>query len=194
MKINGYEIGPKADLRWATLRGAILCEANLRWADLRGANLRGANLSWANLRGANLSGADLSGANLSGADLSGADLSGADLSGANLYGADLSRANLYGANLYGANLYGANLYGANVIVGGLRSDGYQFFAYKKEDGSIMIKAGCRYFSIGEARKHWHRTREETQLGYESQALVTCLEACARAAGWFEAKAKEEAQS
>jgi hypothetical protein len=46
MKINGYEIGPKADLSEA---------------DLSEADLIGANLSWANLSGANLSLADLSG-------------------------------------------------------------------------------------------------------------------------------------
>ena len=54
MIVNGYEIKP---------------EANLKWADLSGAYLIGANLKWANLGEAYLSGADLSGADLSGADL-----------------------------------------------------------------------------------------------------------------------------
>jgi hypothetical protein len=66
----------------------------------------GANLSEANLSEANLSEANLSGADLSGADLSGADLSGAILGGADLTGADLSGANLYGAELNGAGLPG----------------------------------------------------------------------------------------
>ena len=47
--INGYDIGP-----YANLRGADLQWANLRGADLQGANLQGANLQWANLQGADL--------------------------------------------------------------------------------------------------------------------------------------------
>ena len=88
-KVNGYVIGPGADLFGANLRGADLREANLFGANLSGANLRGANL-----REANLGGADLREANLSGADLSWADLCEADLRGAYLSGADLSRADL----------------------------------------------------------------------------------------------------
>ncbi len=67
--VNGYQIGPGADLEGANLEFAIL---------------DGANLSGANLSGANLSGADLTEAILDGADLRGADPSGADLTGANL--------------------------------------------------------------------------------------------------------------
>ena len=64
MNINGYEIGPYANLRDANLSGADLGGADLRGADLRYANLSGANLRYADLRGANLSGADLGGADL----------------------------------------------------------------------------------------------------------------------------------
>ena len=73
--VNGYSIGPNADLSGA---------------DLRDANLSGADLSGAYLRDANLSGADLSGADLSDAYLIGAILRDANLSGANLYSANLS--------------------------------------------------------------------------------------------------------
>ena len=104
MTVNGYEIGPKADLQGADLRGA-----NLRGANLRGANLWGANLQRANLWGANLWGANLQEANLQGANLQEANLQEASLQGANLWGASLQGANLRGANLQGANLQAANL-------------------------------------------------------------------------------------
>jgi len=107
MKVNGYEIKPKANLSGTDLFGADLSRANLFWADLSGANLSGTDLF-----GADLSRADLTGANLTGANLSGADLSGANLFRANLSGADLSGANLSEANLSGADLFGANLSGA----------------------------------------------------------------------------------
>ena len=75
--VNGFLIGPGANLYGADLRGA-----NLYWAKLEGANLRGANLYGANLDGANLYGADLQGADLQGANLQWANLQGADLEGA----------------------------------------------------------------------------------------------------------------
>jgi hypothetical protein len=68
---------PRANLRYADLRGANLSDADLRGADLRGANLGGAYLGGADLRGAYLGGANLSDADLSGANLSDAYLSGA---------------------------------------------------------------------------------------------------------------------
>ena len=77
--VNGYIIGPGANLSEANLT-----DANLSGADLSDAVLSDAVLFGADLFGANLYGADLSGANLSGADLTGADLSGAELNGAGL--------------------------------------------------------------------------------------------------------------
>ena len=97
--------------------------------------------------------------------------------GASLYGANLS-----GADLYGANLSGAKLSGANLIVGGQRSDGYRFLGYKTDTG-LMVQAGCRYLSAKDAKLHWRKTRKGTPLGKESLALVDCLVACAKAAGW-----------
>ena len=117
--VNGYNIGPGADLRRANLSNADLSFASLSGADLSNADLsnadlRDAFLAEANLYGADLSGADLSFANLEGADLTGADLSGASLSGADLSNADLSNADLRDAFLAEANLYGADLSGANL--------------------------------------------------------------------------------
>ena len=175
-------------LKW--LRG----EAGGQKANLYGANLSGANLTGANLTGADLTGADLTRAKLSGANLTRAKLSGANLYGANLYGANLSRANLTGAdltgadltgaNLSGANLSGASLSGANLIVGGTRSDGYQFLLIKEGDGVLRVNAGCRRFTIANGRDHWERTRGGTRLGHESQALLDHLERMASIAGWL----------
>lgn len=88
------------------------------------------------------------------------------------------------ANLSGANLIGADLRGANLIIGGQRSDGYRFLAYREKDGRVFIRAGCRYFTLDDARDHWTRTRGGTPLGAESHALVDHLEAMARIAGWL----------
>jgi hypothetical protein len=148
----------------AYLIGANLIGADLRGADLRGADLRGADLRGAYLRGADLRGADLRGAYLRGADLRGADLRGADLIGADLIGADLS----------GAYLRGAKINNDKTAIGILRratrADGWEFFLWHCEDG-FYIKAGCRFFTLEEGRKHWETTRAGTPLGDETQDIL-----------------------
>jgi hypothetical protein len=117
--------------------------------------------------------------NLTKTSSAGADLPWADLLEANLSGADLSRANLSGADMSRANLSRANL---RVI--GVRSDSYIFHLYRHEDGALMLRAGCRYFSLTDARAHWAATRAGTPLGEESLALVDHAERMAKIAGWL----------
>ncbi len=151
--------GSLADLRWADLREADLREANLRGADLRGANLRWADLREANLREADLRGANLRGANLRGANLRWANLCRANLREANLRGADLRWADLHEANLHGADLRGADLRGANLrgatgwIPLSETDHGYLVGASWHGD-HWQIQAGCRNFTVAEARAHW----------------------------------------
>ena len=114
-------------------------------------------------------------ANLSGANLNGADLSNATLSRATLYRANLSGANLNGANLSNAYLNGANLSSARGIIRvGPASDGYEFFGVQR-DGAVWIKAGCRWFTANDARKHWQETRADTPLGRERMRFVDLIE-------------------
>jgi hypothetical protein len=141
------------ELQKAIASGANLILANLIGADLRGSDLSGSNLRWANLSGADLSDANLSGANLILANLSDANLSGSDLSGSNLRWANLSGSNLRGADLSRANLSWADLSGADLKclpVGDPR--GYRPVATWCEGWFIF--AGCRRFTIAEARAHW----------------------------------------
>jgi Pentapeptide repeats (8 copies) len=177
----------------ANLRGANLSSADLRYANLSSADLRYANLSSADLRGvdlrhADLRGADLHNADLRGADLHNADLRYADLRGANLHSADLRGSDLRGSDLYSANLHDADLSGADlgkqwIIWGPVRSDNYAFFLQRlTQDSEPMVKAGCRYFTIPEARLHWQTTRGGTPLGVETFAILDCLEALAAARG------------
>jgi uncharacterized protein YjbI with pentapeptide repeats len=139
--VNGYLVGPYANLTGADLTGA----------DLSGADLSGANLSGATLDGvisgnrSKVQGEVLRGgifvtlfsgptlpdgwmllnhylvgpkAILTNAKLAGQDLNGADLSGANLNGADLTNVTSgdtpKGVNMYGAKLIGAELEGADL--------------------------------------------------------------------------------
>ena len=91
-----------------------------------------------------------------GADLRGADLRGADLRGANLRGANLRGANLRDANLRYADLPDADLRGAKGIRVLHCNDprGYRPIAQESSDGAWIIYAGCRRFTVDEARAHW----------------------------------------
>ena len=139
-----------------------------------GLAVRAAVKSGANLYGANLSGADLSGANLSGADLSRADLSGAYLSGADLSGADLSEADLSEASLPRTCL----------VDGGQRSDGHRFVGWVR-GGALMIRAGCRNFTLAQYRAH-NSTRDDAALRYETAAILDHIERVAIVRGLWSA--------
>jgi len=48
---------------------------------------------------------------------------------------------------------------------------------------IRITAGCRYFTLDEAREHWLAARGGTKLGDESLALIDHLERMAKLQNW-----------
>lgn len=125
--------------------GAYLGGAYLGGVDLRGAYLGGANLRGADLRGAYLRGADLDGAYLDGADLGGADLGGAKIRDGVTINALARRAT--------------------------RSDGYEFLLLDTSVGWRVL-AGCRFFDIDGAWRHWEATRGGTALGDESLDILT----------------------
>lgn len=109
--VDGYLLGPGADLRNASLGsynlgGINLADSDFSYANLFQANLRYADLTGARLTGANLVQADLSNARLVVADLSQADLSNSYLSDTNLSGAELYRTTLTGAYMRFTNLEG----------------------------------------------------------------------------------------
>ena len=137
-------------------------------------------------RCADLTGADLTGAHLWGADFTGADLTGADLTGAHLWGADLT-----GAELAGAKLTGAELTGASGILTAGPCDTWMIYAVRWNDGP-RIAAGCRWFTVAEARDHWSgATRPEHAA--RMIAGIEALLALARAHSW-EMPAEDAAQA
>ena len=102
-----------------------------------------------------------------------------NLQGANLQGADLRYADLQDANLQGADLYGAYLAdGVKATAGparrATRADGYEFFLWPTDAG-WRVKAGCRFFTMDEAWRHWEAKRGNTPLGDESLDILTMFE-------------------
>jgi tetrahydrodipicolinate N-succinyltransferase len=103
-------------------------------------------------------------------------------------------AEVYGhAEVYGnAEVYGkarvsgyavvsenARVSGCASVTGIHRSDGYTFSYVPDADGVMRVIAGCRYFTMQEARKHWAETRGGTTLGDETMAILDALEALSK---------------
>jgi uncharacterized protein YjbI with pentapeptide repeats len=98
---------------------------------------------------------------------------------------DLDGADLGGADLGGANLGGADLGGQWIIQGAARSDGYFFFLQQlKDDKEPMVKAGCRYFTLAQAREHWEITHEGETLLDETKLIVSSMVALAKVRGYI----------
>jgi hypothetical protein len=136
-----------------------------------------ADLARANLARANLAGAYLAGAYLAGADLARANLAGAYLAGAYLAGAYLAGADLAGSNLAGAEWReGVKLRARGIVKEATRSDGYRVFLLDTQaDGRWRVQAGCRFFTLPEAWRHWETTRAGTALGEETFDILVMFE-------------------
>jgi hypothetical protein len=52
-----------------------------------------------------------------------------------------------------------------------RSDGYTFIYVPCADGKHRILAGCRYFTMEEAKTHWIDYRGGTPLGDETMKIL-----------------------
>ena len=134
--VNGYLVGPRANLSDDKLSGADLSHADLFDVRLTGADLAGVTSGsiignpilpkdWKLENGyligpeSNLTSARLNGANLSFDDMQNANLTGANLTNSNLPGANMSNAVLTGATLGGTRMNGATLDGvtSGSIVG-----------------------------------------------------------------------------
>jgi uncharacterized protein YjbI with pentapeptide repeats len=97
-----------------------------------------------------------------------ADLAGANLTGARLAGAILDRAILDGAKIKGATV-------KRLLRRTMRSDGYEFFLWHCQEG-LFVAAGCRWFTMTEARQHWTTTRAGTPLGDETMDILDFFDA------------------
>ena len=79
-------------------------------------------------------------------------------------------------NFAGADLRGANLGKQWIIQGPVRSDGYQFMIMRLTgEKTPMVRAGCRWLCLPDAKAHWEKTRGGTQLGNETQDILIWLE-------------------
>ena len=141
---------------------------------MQGANMQRADMQRADMQRADMQRANMQGANMQGADMRYANMQGADMRYANMQGANMQGANMQRADMQGANMQGAKIGNGQTVIGILRrvtrSDGYEFFLWHCQEG-FFIKAGCRFFTLEEGRRHWKATRAGTALGDETQDIL-----------------------
>ena len=136
-------------------------------------------------KGVYLARADFYGANFFRADFFRADFSLANFSRANFSRASFSGANFSGASFYGANFSRANFSGAKGILHVGPVDGWDMYAVRWDDGP-RIKAGCRWFTVTEARAWWGKggaPGNKPEHGPLMLAGLDALLAMAKAHGW-----------
>ena len=136
-------------------------------------------------QGVALAGANCSGAHFSRANCSEAHFSGANFSRANFSRADFSLANFSLANFSGASFHGANFFGVEGILHVGPVDGWDMYAVRWDDGP-RIKAGCRWFTVSEAREWWGKggaPGNKPEHGPLMLAGLDALLAMAKAHGW-----------
>ena len=86
------------------------------------------------------------------------------------------------AKVYGnAEIFGyavvsgyARVFGNAKVSGIVRSDGHTFVYIPDDDGVMKVQAGCRDFTMKEAKDHWRKTRGGTPLGYETMEILKSL--------------------
>lgn len=95
--------------------------------------------------------------------------------GAYLIGANLDGARLVDAELDGATIRRTKLGKRGLLKECSRSDGYRFLLFDCDDGFPRILAGCRWFTLAEARAHWTATRAGAPLGDETMDMLDMFE-------------------
>lgn len=151
------------------------------------------NMSEIDLAGTNFAGQDLSNMNLAGMNLEDCNFNGANLINANLAGCDLRDAHFDRTRMTGASVIGADLRDTNfanvearhvdgiALMGEL--DQWSVYGYPLKMGDndfrLMIRAGCRHFTLAEARDHWEGNDDRREI----VAALHLLEVIAKNRGW-----------
>lgn len=141
---------------------------------MEGMNLGEADLSHFDLTGIQMPGCRLVRADLRGTILRDANLEGCAFGGARMHDCDLTNANIDDVDL--SDTESGYIHGI-ISLGEL--DGWRVYGYRKSDGHLRIRAGCRNFSLEDAREHW----EERDDRKEIFAALSLLEIVAQNREW-----------
>ena len=144
--INGYLVGPMANLTGADLHGQDLSSISLKRAIFNGANLAHADLSGSVVEYATFSGTDLTSASLNGAKAArsqfmNANLTRTDLSGADMTAAIVDTPVMVGTNLSGAEWLNLSLRGKVTSSGLVGSPKHLSTSWVLSGGKLRFRPG-----------------------------------------------------
>lgn len=179
----------------AVAKGRVLVGADLSYCDMSDMQFRGAKLPEALFTGSNLRYSQWEEAkltdcvfrdvNASFVNFHAADLTRTEFMSTNLTRSYMVKAKLTNTQFISANLRDTRLEGTTfrtvklgrrgAIAAALRSDGYSFQLIDCADGKWRVLAGCRWFTLPEAWKHWETARRNTDLGEETYDILVMFE-------------------
>lgn len=163
------------DMSFVQFRGAKLPEALFVGSNLRYSQWEEAKLVDCVFRDVNASFANFATADLTRAEFMSTNLTCSYMVKANLTKTQFISANLRDARLDGTTFRAVKLGGRGAIAAALRSDGYSFQLMDCADGKWRVLAGCRWFTLPEAWKHWETSRRNTDLGEETFDILVMFE-------------------
>jgi uncharacterized protein YjbI with pentapeptide repeats len=143
---------------------------------LLSANTQDADVSVTKAGYVTWNGGDFLGGNFRGGDFRGGDFLGGNFLGGNFRGGNFRGGNFLGGNFLGGNFLGGNVRGTRPtrILTLCHVDGCPK-TLCAVNGVAFILAGCRWFTLAEARKHWSKREDRTT----TFAMLRGIEAVAK---------------
>lgn len=143
---QGYLVGPVANLKNASLRGADLSASMLHKADFTGADLTDVDFTGSELRGARFDNSNLTRTIFADSDLQWAQFVSSTLTGTDLSGANMTAVKLRGSTFTNVNLAGADFTRIR-IVGDVPSSGLRGSPKHLPSGWSIV-GGTLYWLFG----------------------------------------------
>lgn len=144
--------------------------------------------------GNNFNAASFSNCSFRSAGLHGADFRWAKVNYCNFEGSILNNSNWMDSNIFRCNFGGARMENANLILAGQDVRGHLFYAFKRPwnpvtgEYYVIVKAGCRDFTLAQATKHWgsrnYKMNRPKELYADCLSLVRRIRELAKGKDWI----------
>lgn len=165
------DVTPINRLRGHAVIQALKDNVSLAYADLVDVDLSNLALDNRSFHNVEFHNANLSSINFSDSNFSFCIFDYANLSGSLLRNVYIDNSRFYKTLMARADINGANVFhGGGIIDAGIDNRGYRFIGINYGE-EWMVKAGCRWFSIENAKHHW-----EVGPNHDALARVGVIEA------------------
>jgi uncharacterized protein YjbI with pentapeptide repeats len=192
--IEGTDI-TRANLRHARFEDCTITETLFTHSELTSAEFRFTKIARSNFRRAQATNAEFYDVQFSGGNLDAGNFEGSVFERCKLWDVDMdstvlkdvrfAECDFSGADMRGANFHGAMLSQNELILAGYDIRGYLFYAYlDTRINCAVVRAGCRRFTIAEAKKHWKCRHVHNPIQHtDCLSLVERLDKMIKVRGW-----------